>query len=193
MNTENFWKYVQRGKPDECWLWTGARWSSGYARYGKRGSGHRRMYEEENGPIPPGLIVRHSCDRKLCVNPRHLLIGTYRDNSQDAKIRGRLNSPVGDRNGSRRHPERLARGKDHWTARTPEKIARGDRQGSRKRLLTNEAVHYTAKLKRSDIPMIKKLRASGLSRREVGEKFGISKLTVWRIVTERSWQHLKKE
>lgn len=33
---------------------------------------HRLFYMLYNGPIPKGHIVHHTCETKLCVNPRHL-------------------------------------------------------------------------------------------------------------------------
>lgn len=36
-----------------------------------------------------GLVVRHKCDNKRCINPDHLEIGTSVDNAQDAIERGR--------------------------------------------------------------------------------------------------------
>lgn len=37
---------------------------------------HRHVYEERNGPIPPGLIVHHTCGEKRCLNPDHLELMT---------------------------------------------------------------------------------------------------------------------
>ncbi len=59
---------------------------------------HRLAYEFANGSIPPGLYVLHSCDNRRCVNPKHLRLGTAKDNIHDALDRGRY--PTGDRNGS---------------------------------------------------------------------------------------------
>lgn len=41
------------------------------------------------GEIPDGLLVRHKCDNRLCVNPEHLELGTIQDNVNDREIRGR--------------------------------------------------------------------------------------------------------
>lgn len=80
-----------------CWLWSGSPTPGGYSQVQvgtRRGqqrphSGHRISYEHFKGPVPEGMVVRHKCDVRLCVNPDHLEIGTRRDNVQDAKDRGR--------------------------------------------------------------------------------------------------------
>ncbi|UGO47583.1 HNH endonuclease [Morganella phage vB_MmoP_Lilpapawes] len=35
------------------------------------------------GDIPAGMVVRHTCDNKRCVNPNHLLLGTRKENTHD--------------------------------------------------------------------------------------------------------------
>jgi hypothetical protein len=45
---------------------------------------NRYHYELYKGPIPLGLIVRHTCDNKRCINPEHLILGTNKDNARDA-------------------------------------------------------------------------------------------------------------
>jgi hypothetical protein len=52
---------------------------------------HRVAWEMFNGPIADGLIVRHKCDNPNCVNPKHLEVGTQKQNMMDASARGRLN------------------------------------------------------------------------------------------------------
>jgi len=68
---------------DECWLWTGARFSNGYGSFwllGKSVGAHRVAYELWRGPIPEGLHLDHLCRVRHCVNPDHLEPVTVREN-----------------------------------------------------------------------------------------------------------------
>jgi hypothetical protein len=75
----------------DCWQWIGAMQSSGYGNikcFGKWKGAHRFSFELYHGPIPPGLMVLHSCDNKRCVNPDHLSAGTNQQNMTEAADRG---------------------------------------------------------------------------------------------------------
>lgn len=83
-------------KTDTCWLWTGPPHKSGYAYVSVHCVAtlvHKYSYTIHKGCIPEGLLVRHTCDTPLCVNPAHLLLGTDQDNTNDCIERGRF--PVG--------------------------------------------------------------------------------------------------
>lgn len=73
----------------DCLIWNGP----GAKHYGAVGAehAHREAWRISNGDacIPDDLVVRHTCDRKGCVNPAHLLLGTVADNTRDAMERGR--------------------------------------------------------------------------------------------------------
>jgi endogenous inhibitor of DNA gyrase (YacG/DUF329 family) len=78
---------------DGCWLWQGLRNKEGYGRfygYGRYHHAHRYAYEHFVGPIPDGLILRHTCDNPPCCNPAHLIPGTDRENTRDKMERGRF-------------------------------------------------------------------------------------------------------
>lgn len=82
-----------------CWTWLGSRFGNGYGRITLTTGGvgvHRLAYEAWVGEIPEGLLIRHRCDNKICMNPNHLELGTNRDNYSDMVERHRRNAPKGD-------------------------------------------------------------------------------------------------
>lgn len=81
-----------------CLLWTASVDGCGYGtiRCGEKVlRAHRVAWEVENGPIPDGLLVCHTCDTPCCINTKHLYLGTDQTNMEDRAARWR-----GYRNGS---------------------------------------------------------------------------------------------
>lgn len=82
---ERFWSRVT--KTDECWNHAGAPNSSGYSQCFSQARGvqnaHKVSYEIHHGTVPQGMLVRHTCNNKRCVNPKHLVLGTHASNMQD--------------------------------------------------------------------------------------------------------------
>lgn len=64
---------------------------------GKERHIHRLSYEFYIGPIPKGMFVCHKCDNRKCINPKHLFVGTVKDNNTDMSVKNR------NRKGSKHH------------------------------------------------------------------------------------------
>jgi len=80
-------------KTETCWLWKGTKNTYGYGIFLLPGEipvrAHRYAYELWKERIPQGLVVMHSCDNPLCVNPAHLSVGTRGMNNLDCAQKGR--------------------------------------------------------------------------------------------------------
>lgn len=85
---KRFYEKVEMIPFHPCWEWVASRFPSGYGAFDKK-TAHRFSYRIHNGPIPKGLHVRHTCDNRGCVNPKHLAVGTHQDNMDDRTERNR--------------------------------------------------------------------------------------------------------
>lgn len=93
MNRFSFMDYVSKHGEDDCWPWIGSQNGRGYGRLNFEGyydQAHRASWRIHCGEIPVGQNVLHSCDNTLCVNPKHLFLGTQQDNVDDCIAKGRF-------------------------------------------------------------------------------------------------------
>lgn len=91
-----FWRKAKVGKPEDCWPWTSMVFNDGDG-YGQvklscgskvkhvrhRYRAHRVSYFLTHGNLPDDLLVCHTCDNPICINPKHLFLGTGPQNVQD--------------------------------------------------------------------------------------------------------------
>jgi len=89
---QRFWSKVDPAPSSCCWEWTAGKFTEGYGSFRlntKMLKAHRVAYQLTKGDIPDGLMVRHTCDNRLCCNPDHLILGTHADNMKDMTERNR--------------------------------------------------------------------------------------------------------
>lgn len=82
-------KYVWDELTD-CMIWTGRPNHDGYGQYYFQGTmkqAHRVSFFLANGYWPN--TARHTCHRRLCIVPHHLLDGVQADSVRDMVIAGR--------------------------------------------------------------------------------------------------------
>jgi HNH endonuclease len=161
---EVFWERVPVGEPDQCWLWSGVTFTTGYGcfRIGRQMvSAHRFSWALHNGPIPEGMLIRHKCDVPACVNPGHLLVGTRLDNARDAIERNRY--PRGLTHGRSTHPENFPKGN----------------------------LHHMSKLQEVDIPFIRLWLRRGKPVTHIGEAFGVDGSAISKIRDRHTWKHVQ--
>ncbi len=114
----DFERHISRGDEDDCWLWVGSYFISGYGRYHINSIGfrsHRISYYLNYNVDPGNLLVCHTCDNPGCCNPKHLFLGTNKDNQRDCTVKGR--GRCGERQG--RHKLSECDVKDILNSRQP--------------------------------------------------------------------------
>ena len=97
MRSQAEWKqYIrERVKVDPvtgCWEWQLSQFPTGYGQTGAHETerrAHRLSFLVFRGAMPPGKNLRHRCHNRICCNPKHLLVGTHQDNTNDTKRAGR--------------------------------------------------------------------------------------------------------
>jgi hypothetical protein len=90
-------------KSSGCWRWKGQKNQAGRGQFSYRGrlyNAPRTSYRLFKGRVSRTLHVLHKCDNPNCVNPKHLFLGTQRDNARDMVIKGRQNDTRGESSGA---------------------------------------------------------------------------------------------
>ncbi len=178
LTKENIKEHVDIDLETSCWNWRHAQYG-GYGRLYHNSQTwrvHRFVYALFVSPIPKGLCVCHHCDNPLCVNPKHLFLGTNRDNTQDAMRKGRL--ATGKRQGTHTHPESRAFGIKNGNYTHPECRPCGEKHGR-------------AKLTAKEVVNVRCLCGSGTTQRAVAALYGVHQATISLIIRRKKWKSIK--
>lgn len=211
-------KYIRSSK-NNCWLWIKPH-RGGYGNFLLRKTLHpasRIAYFIANNIWPGKLLVRHTCDNPPCVNPYHLILGNHRDNMLDREIRGR--GVIPDNLGSKHGMSKLTERKvikirrlrqQKWTIdklaihfRVSPGLISGICSGKSWRHVGGplvkwqwKAIKYIgednnqSKLTVKQVFKIRRFYRRGKSMNILANKFKVSKSTIWRIITRRTWDHI---
>ena len=161
-------KRIVINQKTECWLWQGGLDKQGRGRIWTNGClrlAHREVWRVINGPIQNGKLLCHICDNPQCVNPKHLYVGTQKDNVRDMMKKGR-----------------------HWTTKQPVRAEKIGRQNGLKNTWAKGAGNPKAKLTEQQVRFI---RADPRSTKYLVADYGVDRTTIQRIRRGASWQHLK--
>lgn len=162
-----FWAKVSIKEDDNlCWEWMGSTNTRGYGHTEFNGvatAASRKAYMLHNNIILQDrkMLVCHSCDNPVCCNPKHLFLGTSKDNVRDMVKKGR--------------------GKGQYVAgaiKKYEEIRRGSK-------------NHMAKISEKDVIKIRKLwRKKEMSLKEIAILFNMASATISQIANYKRWKHV---
>ena len=160
-----FWKrfHARVQKVGKCLEWMGSYGGgcklSPRVIYERKTTNLRRLiYRLSVGELPDNMLVVPICRNHRCVRALHLSLMSPEEHYAYAANNCRA---MGDRNGSRLHPEKVPRGESHGMAR-----------------LTEEKVREIREL------------ASTLSKTQIAHDFGVSRQTVSDVIARKRWTHI---
>lgn len=156
-----FWARVDRSDPDGCWLWLGAKRSD--KGYGGVWDGERWTHSHRFAyTLTYGPITDGLWVLHKCDNPPCCRPDHLFLGTQLDNIHDMLDKGR-YRSGPALHPERMPKGEAHGQAKATADTVRAIRE---------------------------RYAAGGITHKELGREYGLSRLTVGDIIRRRIWRHL---
>jgi hypothetical protein len=169
---------------DGCLVWTASLTDTGYGQFSLDGGvmlAHRASWVLHWGPIPPGKFVCHACDKRRCVHPMHLFLGTAADNVRDMVLKGR--------HGSKTCPSSSPRGDAHYSRLAPELVLRGKRHSMFGKISAFRGEKSPlAKLTWSQVEEIRTRYAGGERQADLAARFDTDQTNISLIVKGKTWR-----
>jgi hypothetical protein len=155
-------KYLE--SDNGCWEFNGCKMPNGYGKVTvkkKTWLAHRYSYFINVGIIPDGMHVCHKCDNRSCINPKHLFLGTRKDNMQDMISKNRHNF-----SGLRTN---------NYQEKSKQNTLRGE-------------LHPFAKIKEDDVREIRKLYKDGMMQIDIAKLFNVRPGYISNIIRRYIWK-----
>lgn len=194
-----------------CWEWIANKNNKGYGMLRPGGTenkrlAHRISYELYKSSVPKGMHVLHHCDNPSCVNPDHLFLGTHADNMRDKESKNRANHAdmMGEENASAiLNDAKVVEIRNLYSggeSRQSLSARFGVTYGCIADIISNRSWRHlpeskkrkadqnNAKLKPSDIPVIRKMFSDGLNNHQIANKYGVSHTTICDIRRGATWR-----
>ncbi len=207
---ERFWSKVDVKSEDECWPWlAGIKTSGKSGQYGgfyikqidNTMTAHKVSFIithhfDISDDIPDEIVIRHTCNNPICVNPKHLKLGTYQNNSSDMVESG--NSLHGSKNPKASlTSEQVKEAREKWSTgeysireigeifNVSENVMRAVVKNIRYKDYNYTPLNFTTKsIKFSDevVKDIKLMKDAGASLKDIKNKHNISITQIYNLV-----------
>lgn len=160
--------------------------------------------------ILPGYCVLHRCDNPCCVNPRHLFLGTIKDNHDDMDAKGRRFIASGGKHGmATLTDEQVIEMRRRYAAGGIQQRALADEYGVTSGAVANivngkswthlpmpealigrEKQAHRRKLSPDQVHQVRAALMEGQKRKDVAERFGVAYTTICAIASGHNWSRV---
>lgn len=175
-----------------CWLWNLSKDRDGYGEgcfMKRKRKSHRLSYEAFVGQVPEGLQLDHLCRARSCANPAHLEPVTCGENIRRGTSGSKRKTHCKRGHAFAEHG-RIAQGGNQC------RLCDGIRRRANfkpvvQRISKRGDLNQAAKLRETDIPVIRELAAAGTIHATIAELYGVSRSAIQMVAQRRRWGHVE--
>lgn len=210
---DRFWSKVDIKSEDECWPWLAG--IKGKYNCGNYGGFYIRQLKNTMGShkvsfiiyhnfdltddLPDWVIIRHTCNNPICVNPKHLKLGDCQSNSDDRVLAGNsLKGPESPR--SYLSWDKINKIREIWSTDEYTMNQIGDMfncSGTMVRNIVRNKTYvdenYTPpnlksksfKYSEEDVEGVRQMKKDGATFKDISNKYNISQSQMYNIINNR--------